>query len=556
MRLNKKSNGSTLAGRSARVEKVASRAGLQTCAWALLKLLLAGRNVYNLLHFALNKKSNGSILAGRPARVKYELPYASCTDRPTCALASLKQLLAGRTVYVLSLITVMLFSLSSVAQQPNIIVIVSDDGGYADFDCYVQSEIPTPNISSLARDGVRFTNAYVSASVCAPSRAGILTGKYQQRFGFEHNMSGEPAQGYTKADMGLDRNQKTIADHLKQAGYATIAIGKWHQGDTEEYFPLNRGFDAFYGFKEGHRNFFPYAEKRDEVYALYDNKTIVPENKITYLTDMFTAKAVSFIREKRTQPFFMYLAYNAIHTPLQAKEEDLDKFKKVNDKDRRTYDAMMVSMDAGIGKVLEALKQAGADKNTLIYFINDNGGATNNGSDNGVLRGMKGSKWEGGIRVATILKWPGKVAPGQVYDKPVISLDILPTALAAANVHPISGSHLDGVNIIPYLTAPQKTPHQHLFWRRGAAAAVRSGSWKLIRVKSNPPLLFNLDKDISETTNLASQYPKKVKELLGRLEKWEKGLDNPHWTSSYGDYNQVMKHKMETRGRELERKYP
>ncbi|WP_018626137.1 sulfatase [Niabella aurantiaca] len=440
-------------------------------------------------------------------------------------------------------------------RKPNIIVIVSDDGGYADFGCYGGTQIPTPHINALAAEGVRFTNAYVSASVCAPSRAGILTGRYQQRFGFEHNMSGKPSPGYTKADMGLDRNQKTMADELKASGYRTIAIGKWHQGNAEEYFPLNRGFDEFYGFREGHRNFFPYKTPREDVYALYDNNTIIPEGKITYLTDMFTQRAVDFISRNKARPFFMYLAYNAVHTPLQAKQKDLDRFRTIADRDRRTYAAMMASMDAGIGTVLQALKEKGIENNTLIFFINDNGGATNNASDNGILRGMKGSKWEGGIRVATIMKWPEKIRPGTVYNKPVISLDILPTALAAAHAKRTASDAPDGVNLLPYLHST-KTPHQALFWRRGVAAAVRSGKWKLIRVQSDPILLFDLETDISETRNLAGQHPEIVKDLLHKLERWEKGLQAPHWGSSFGGYNQIMKHKMETKGREMERKYP
>lgn len=440
-------------------------------------------------------------------------------------------------------------------KSPNIIVIVSDDGGYADFGCYGGTQIPTPHINSLAKEGVRFTNAYVSASVCAPSRAGILTGRYQQRFGFEHNMSGKPGPGYTEADMGLDLSQKTIADELKTNGYRTIAIGKWHQGNADAYFPLNRGFDEFYGFREGSRNFSGYKTPRKDIYALYDNNTIIPEEKITYLTDMFTQKAVDFIDRNQTRPFFMYLAYNAIHTPLQAKQKDLDRFSSIGEKDRKTYAAMMASMDDGIGMVLRTLKEKGIEDHTLVFFINDNGGATNNASDNGRLRGMKGSKWEGGIRVATMMKWPGHIRPNTVYNKPVISLDILPTALAAAGAKKTSSYPLDGVNLLPYLKSAG-TPHPELFWRRGVAAAVRSGKWKLIRVQSDPILLFNLEADLSETTNLAGQYPDIVKDLLRKLERWEKGLQAPHWGSSFGGYNQIMKHKMETRGRDMERKYP
>lgn len=449
-----------------------------------------------------------------------------------------------------------LFCYTNIPAQnsPNVIVILSDDAGYNDFECYGGNEIPTPHINTLAKEGTKFTNAYVTASVCAPSRAGLLTGRYQQRFGFEHNMSGVPAIGFSKQDMGLDRKEKTIADYLKSNGYKTIAIGKWHLGNTDAYFPLKRGFDEFYGFKEGHRNFFGYKEKRDEVYALYDNEKIIPEEKITYLTDMFTDKAVSFIEQNKSRPFFIYLAYNAVHTPLQAKESDLKKFSYIKNKDRRTYAAMMASMDEGIGKIIATLKNNGLEKNTLIFFVNDNGGATNNGSDNGILRGMKGSKWEGGIRVAYIMKWPEHIKRDKIYNNSVSTLDVAATVIAAAGneTFPVE---LDGVNLLPFLSN-NKTPHKELFWRRGVAAAVRSGKWKLIRVKSNPVLLFNLYKDKSETQNLAWKYPHRVKKMMQKIEHWEKNLSSPHWYSEYGDENQIIKHKIETVGRDIERKYP
>lgn len=439
-------------------------------------------------------------------------------------------------------------------KKPNIILIISDDAGYADFETYSKNEIPTPNINQLAKEGVTFTNAYVTASVCAPSRAGLLTGRYQQRYGFEHNTSKKLAPGFTMEDVGLDVKQKTIADDLKANGYRTIAIGKWHQGVLDKYFPLQRGFDEFYGFKEGHRDFFGYKTERADAFALYDNNNIVPEDKITYLTDMLTGKAIDFIDRNKSNPFFMYLSYNAVHTPLQAKQSDLNKFSNVTDKNRRTYDAMIYNMDEGIGRVIEALRKNNLEDNTLIFFINDNGGATNNASDNGWLRGMKGSKWEGGIRVAFIMKWPQHIREGSIYNKPVSSLDILPTSLAAAGAH-IPYERLDGVDLFPYLKN-SKTPHQNLFWRRGAAAAVRSGNWKLIRVKSDPILLFNLKKDVSETHNLANKKPQKVKKLLKKLSKWEEGLTQPHWYSSMGDNNQIKKHRMEVVGREMERQLP
>jgi arylsulfatase A-like enzyme len=315
------------------------------------------------------------------------------------------------------------------SNKPNVIVIVSDDAGYVDFGCYGGKQIPTPNIDAIARQGIRFTDAYVSASVCAPSRAGILTGRYQQRFGFEHNTSNLVAPGYKITDVGMDPSEQTIGDEMQANGYKTIAIGKWHQGDEPKHFPLKRGFDEFYGFTGGHRDFFAYKGACTNEHALYNNNEIVPESKITYLTDMFTDKATSFIAENKDKLFFMYLAYNAVHTPMNAKKDLMERYVGIQDTGRRAYAAMMTSLDDGVGRVMATLKQQNLDKNTIIIFINDNGGATVNSSDNGPLRGMKGSKWEGGIRVAMMMKW------SVVIDKlPLMALQLLGTLFSQISV--------------------------------------------------------------------------------------------------------------------------
>lgn len=440
--------------------------------------------------------------------------------------------------------------------KPNVIVIVSDDAGYADFGCYGGTQIPTPNIDAIAKQGIRFTDAYVSASVCAPSRAGILTGRYQQRFGFEHNTSTKVAAGYQLSDVGMDPAERTIGNEMQDNGYRTIAIGKWHQGEEQKHSPLRRGFDEFYGFTGGHRDFFAYKGPRKKEYALYDNQKEVPEQEITYLTDMFTDKASAFIAKNKSNPFFMYLSYNAVHTPMNARADLMERFALIPDSGRRAYAAMMTSLDDGVGAVLNAIKANGLEENTIVVFINDNGGATVNSSDNGILRGMKGSKWEGGIRVAMMMKWPGHIGVNQTDHRPVISLDILPTVLAAGKGKQKGLKKLDGVNLLPYLTSGNKgKPHQALYWKRGVVAAIRSASWKLIRVKDKV-LLFDLSQDISENNNLSEKYPTKVKELLAMLSHWEKGLDQPHWYSSYGDENQIIKHRMDLKGREMERLYP
>ncbi len=414
--------------------------------------------------------------------------------------------------------------------KPNIILIVSDDAGYKDFGSYGAKDIPTPNINSIAAKGVKFTDAYVTASVCAPSRAGLLTGRYQQRFGFEFNMTGKPAEGYSRSDMGMDPQERTIANEMQAKGYRTIALGKWHQGAEEKHYPLNRGFDEFYGFIAGSRNFFSNPNMRIGAQTLMDGKTPVPEKEITYITDMLTDKATSFIKKNREKPFFMYVCYNAVHVPMQAKKEMMDRFAYISNTGRRTYAAMMASLDEGVGKILTTIKENKLDDNTMVIFINDNGGPTVNSSDNTPLHGYKGSVWEGGIRVAFMMKWPGHIKENTIYKNPVSSLDILPTSIAAINGKQAGSKKLDGVNLLPYLNKPNiSQPHKILFWRRGEGSAVRAGKWKLLRVKSDAVLLFDLDKDISEKTNVADKYPNVVKELLAKLHAWEKELSAPHW---------------------------
>lgn len=420
-------------------------------------------------------------------------------------------------------------------KKPNIIVILSDDAGYNDFEAYGGKQIPTPNINSIGAQGVKFTNAYVTASVCGPSRAGLLTGRYQQRFGYEFNPIGKPTQGYTNSDIGMDTQERTIGNEMQANGYKTILIGKWHQGYEEKYYPLNRGFDQFYGFKGGTRPYFPTTNANDGQ-ILMANKTSVPENEITYLTDMFTNKATSFISENKDKPFFMYLSYNAVHMPMQGKKEMIDHFASIPTSGRRVYAALMTSLDEGVGKVLAALKTNKIDDNTLVIFLNDNGGPLANSSDNGVLRGLKGSVWEGGIRVAFMMKWSGHITENSIYKNPVSYLDILPTSIAAANGKQAGNKKLDGVNLLPYLNKNHSSlPHKVLFWRQGALSAVRAGKWKLVREKSNSVSLFDLDNDLSETTNMVNDHPDIVKGLLVKLDIWEKGLAVPRWSDKGED---------------------
>jgi arylsulfatase A-like enzyme len=395
---------------------------------------------------------------------------------------------------------------------PNIVLIVSDDQGYADSSCYDHpKEVATPNIYRLAADGVRLTNGYASAYVCAPTRAGLLTGRYQQRFGF-----------YSGGDsrVGLPLSEITIADLLKKQGYATAIIGKWHVGIEPQYHPLKRGFDEFYGFLgHGAHDYFD-LKISNEYNSIYRNEK--PINDTGYLTDNLARESVSFIERHQNQPFFLYLPFNAVHWPLQAIQKYIKRFN-TGDKNRDIYLAMLTSMDEAIGKVLDTLKRTGADDNTLIIFFSDNGGARKNFANNGALRDFKQSVYEGGIRVPFIVSWPGKLPKGKVCDEPVISLDVVPTICAAAGVGLPDDSVYDGKNMLPILQGQTKGPlHKNLFWYDGEKQwAVREGKWKLLFNRQGSLELYDLEADISEKNNLAKQRPEIVQHLQQIHTNWK-----------------------------------
>ncbi len=445
-----------------------------------------------------------------------------------------------------------------IARRPNVIVILTDDMGYADLGISGGEQILTPNIDRLVNDGVNFTNAYVTASVCCPSRAGLLTGRYQQRFGHEFNNFAIPTEGYTQDDMGLSVDERTIGNAFQDGGYATMCVGKWHMGGGEKFDPSQRGFDEVFAIEAGHRSYWPYTgEARRANRIQISDDELLPEEQVTYLTDDLTNAAVGFIERHQDEPFFIYLAYNAPHGPMHGKEADEEFYGSISDQRRRTYAAMMKALDEGIGKVQQTIADNGLAKDTLIVFTNDNGGATSNGSDNGPFRGMKGSKWEGGVRVPFSLTWHQNLPRGAAYELPVSTLDILPTTLAAAGIE-YQGLPLDGVNLLPFIADPESgSPHDALFWRRGVAAAVRMGDWKLIRVEGNPDLLFNLAADRGERNDVAPDHPEKVVMLKNRLAEWENELAPPKWTEGEKwSRNQVLKHQMQVQTRQQERKYP
>jgi arylsulfatase A-like enzyme len=416
---------------------------------------------------------------------------------------------------------------ASEAQPPNIVLFLTDDLGYGDLGCTGSLQIPTPRIDSLAAEGVQFTQAYMSAAVCAPARAGLMTGRYQQRFGFEFNLV-VPISG-AKEDQGLPTSETTVAKYLQRAGYRTAIFGKWHLGQTIPAFhPLERGFDEFFGHLEGSSTYWP----RGETSRLLRGREKITEPEVPYLTDALAEEACAFIRRQSKAPFFCFVSFNAPHTPLQAKPELLEQFAHLKPGGRRKYAAMVASVDEAVGRVLDTLEEMGHAENTLVLFLNDNGGAVGfNHSLNPPLNGMKGTFLEGGVRVPMLARWPGVWDAGSQYDEPVSSLDVLPTFLAAAEVSVPSG--LDGVDLAPYLaSAREGRPHETLFWKLDTHAAIRHGDWKLVRLPDREPFLFDLANDEGESLDLAAEEPALVRDLLQRLATWENELAPPLWRGS------------------------
>jgi len=422
--------------------------------------------------------------------------------------------------------------LLSQTSPPNVIIILTDDQGYKDVGFNGCEDIPTPNIDRIAEQGVKFTSGYVSYAVCGPSRAGLITGRYQDRFGFGRN----PLFAPNDPDQGLPVSEETIAAALKKAGYSTMAIGKWHLGAHESQRPLNRGFDEFFGFLTGGHQYFPELwtlndiSEVDSQFAAYKTKLLRNNQRIDeqeYLTDALSREAVSFVDKNANQPFFLYLAYNAPHAPLQATEKYLNRFGHISDGKRKKYAAMVSSVDDGVGALLDKLQELNIDKNTLVVFLSDNGGPhTKNGSNNDPLRDGKGSLHEGGIRVPFAMQWPAKLKAGQVYDQPVISLDIFAIAAEYAGVQP--KNKLDGVNIIPFINE-EKTgvPHEQLFWRKfdSNSFAVRASEMKLVSMNGGAEEIYNIETDISEKTPLNDVNHHQ--NLKNASDDWKSQLMNP-----------------------------
>ena len=425
-------------------------------------------------------------------------------------------------------------------KKPNILFIVADDLGYGDIGVHGGKAAPTPNIDKLAKAGVRCTSGYVSAPYCSPSRAGLLTGRYQTRFGHEFN----PHVGL-EGKLGLPIDQRTIANLLRSAGYATGIVGKWHLGFSKDHHPQARGFDDFFGFLVGGPNYALHKDAESKFATAYSQNLIYRGREVQkidgFATDVFTDEAIGFMNRHKEQPWFLYLAYNAVHTPLEIDPKLKDRVPAdVKDNARRGYLALLLGLDDAVGRIMAHLRESGADQNTLIVFISDNGGSgmapflAYNAAFNGLLRGNKGQTLEGGIRVPFFVAWPGKLPAGKTYDHPVITLDLLPTACTLARVK--TPANADGVDLMPFLSGEKKTAsHDALYWRFGPQKAIRKGDWSLLdwrdfEKKTNSGWqLFDLAKDIGQRNDLAAQRPDLVAELSHAWQRWDAGNIAPLW---------------------------
>lgn len=409
---------------------------------------------------------------------------------------------------------------------PNVVVILTDDQGFADISFNPQhpKEVATPHMDALAREGVWFKQGYITGNVCSPTRAGLLTGRYQQRAGV-----------YTAGEggSGMASTERITPHFLKPAGYVSGAFGKWHLGLTLEQSPVGRGFDEWYGFLgRGAHSYFDLAQKDPENLPMYRNGAEIKDEG--YLTTRLTEEAVAFIRRHQARPFYIHLAYNAVHSPAEAPAVDIARFRREHPdlpESRVILMAMLYHLDLGVGRVVETLKQTGVWDDTLLFFLTDNGGSKAMDANNTPLRGFKQQNYEGGIRTPFIVSWPSRFKGGRMIDTPVTSLDILPTALDAAGVALPTAKPLDGASLLPLLTGRSRTHLPTFYWSEGGEAggwAVRSGDWKLVAQRGQMKAeLFNLAADPGEQTDLAASQRAKVAELTRLYDAWLAQMAEP-----------------------------
>ncbi len=409
--------------------------------------------------------------------------------------------------------------------RPNFVFIVADDLGYGDLGFTGSKQIKTPNIDRLANTGINFTEGYVSSAVCSPSRAGFLTGINQVTFGHDNNLANNQP-GFDPQFLGLPITQKTIADHLKPLGYVNGIVGKWHLGYEDHFHPLKRGFDDFWGYRGGGHDYFS-SNPNEKGYKTPIESNYKTPQPITYITDDKGNECVDFIARHKNEPFFLFASFNAPHTPMQATNADLERYKNITDERRRTYAAMVHRLDVNIGKIIGALEAQSLRENTLVVFISDNGGPIDNGSINAPYNGKKGTLLEGGIHVPFVFNWPETLPAGKTYRQLVSALDVAPTFIALAGGS-TSETNYSGKNLIPFLLEENKTrPHTTLFWRFTISAAIRQGDWKLVRLPDRLPALYNLQTDVSEQHNVALENLDITQELLKRLGDWDVSLPHP-----------------------------
>ncbi len=414
------------------------------------------------------------------------------------------------------------------APRPNILVIVSDDHGYADVGFQGCKDIPTPNLDRLAKEGLHCTSGYVSHPFCSPTRAGLMTGRYQHRFGHQLN----PFYNPDDHKEGLPLSEKLLPEYLGKAGYKTGWVGKWHLGAAPEFRPENRGFAETFGFIGGGHKFINWKVNIKSEYTVPVERNGNAVEITEHLTTALGREAAAFIDRHQSDPWFLYLAFNAPHLPHEPTAERLAQFASITNLLRRKYAAQVSLMDDAIGLALDTLRTTGQDQNTLVFFFSDNGGPVKdgkgNGSSNAPLHGGKGDVYEGGMRVPFVIKWPAKLPAGVKYDLPVSSLDVFATSLAVAGIEMPTDKKYDSVNLIPHLSGENPKPaHDQLFWRVGPSMSVRSGDTKLVLSGSGEDALFDLKSDIGEATDLKSTRPEEAKQLSDSLKVWDAEMVPP-----------------------------
>jgi len=417
-------------------------------------------------------------------------------------------------------------------EKPNIIIIMADDLGYGDLSSYGSDIINTPNLDNMAAEGLKFTDFHSNGSVCSPTRAALLTGKYQQRVGIDGVVTAKDHR-----DVGLATHEKTFAESIKEAGYVTGMFGKWHVGYQTEFNPINQGFDEYIGYVSGNVDYHSHIDQ--EGYEDWWEGDVLKKEK-GYSTDLITKHSVDFIKRHKDEPFMLYIPHEAPHGPFQGRLSKTMRFSETDprnngapitplskDELKIVYKEMVEVMDEGIGQVMATLKELNLDKNTFVFFCSDNGGNSKAGN-NGGLRGYKSTLWEGGHRVPAIAWYPGKIASNQVNKETILTMDLYPTIMDLAGGK--QPEHIDGISVKNNLLNGDSLSERDLFWAFAQRKAMRKGDWKLVLTSNKAePQLYNLKQDVEETNNMAAQYPELVKEMLGKIELW------------YNDVSQTMK---------------